>query len=97
MRLTAEGRPGPAGAQGTGIAFGPEQYSAQSNRNEQAIIDAARINGGANVVGSAVSAEHLGSYRFTVPLKENAHVERMDPSYLKAFNENPYAKPLNAF
>jgi len=97
MRLTAEGRPGPAGAQGTGIAFGPEQYSAQSNRNEQAIIDAARINGGANVVGSASSAEHLGSYRFTVPLKENAHVERMDPSYLKAFNENPYAKPLNAF
>jgi len=97
MRLTAEGRPGPAGAQGTGFSMGPESYSAASNRNEQAIIDAARMNGGANVVASAGSAEHLGSYRFNTPLKEDAQIERNDPSYLKAFNNNPYAQPLNSF
>jgi len=97
MKLTAEGRPGPAGAQGTGVAMGPETYSAQSNRNEQAIIDAARFNGGANVVASAGTVEHLGSYRYNIPLKEDAQAERMDPKYLKAFNENPYAKPLNSF
>jgi hypothetical protein len=97
MRLTAEGRPGPAGAQGTGFSMGPETYSAASNRNEQAIIDAARMNGGANVVGSASSAEHLGSYRFNAPLKEDALIERTDPSYLEAFKKNPYAQPLNSF
>jgi hypothetical protein len=97
MRLTAEGRPGPAGAQGTGFSMGPETYSAVSNRNEQAIIDAARMNGGANVVGTASSAEHLGSYRFNTPLKEDALVERTDPSYLEAFKKNPYAQPLNSF
>ena len=97
MRLTAEGRPGPAGAQGTGFSMGPETYSAVSNRNEQAIIDAARMNGGANVVGTASSAEHLGSYRYNTPLKEDALIERTDPSYLDAFKKNPYAQPLNSF
>lgn len=97
MRLTAEGRPGPAGARGSGFSIGPEGYSAQSNRNEQAIIDAGRMNAGASVVPSAGTVEHLGSYRFNVPLKEDALAERIDPSYLKAFNQNPYAQPLNAF
>jgi len=97
MKLTAEGRPGPGGAQGTGFSMGPETYSAQSNRNEQAIIDAARMNGGANVIASPAHAESLGSYRFNQPLQEDIHVERNHPSILKAFNENPYAKPLNAF
>lgn len=97
MRLTAEGRPGPAGARGSGLSVGAESYSAQSNRNEQAIIDAGRMNAGASVVPTPVTAEHLGSYRFNVPLKEDALVERIDPSYLKAFNQNPYAQPLNAF
>jgi hypothetical protein len=96
MKLTSEGRPGPAGAQGTGFSMGPESYSAVSNRNEQAIIDAARFNGGANVVGSPATADHLGSYRFNTPLKEDAQVERIDPSYLKAFNQNPYSQPLNS-
>jgi len=95
MRLTAEGRPGPAGAQGTGVSMGPETYSAASNRNEQAILDATRFNTGLSA--NAVSAEHLGSYKFNAPLKEDVHVERNDPSYLKAFNQNPYAQPLNSF
>jgi hypothetical protein len=77
--------------------MGPETYSAQSNRNEQAIIDAARMNGGANVIAAPAHAESLGSYRFNQPLQEDIHVQRNHPSILKAFNENPYAKPLNAF
>jgi hypothetical protein len=97
MKLTAEGRPGPAGAQGTGFSMGPETYSAQSNRNEQAIIDSARFNAGSNVVATPGHAESLGSYRFNQPLQEDIHNERNHPSILKAFNENPYAKPLNAF
>jgi hypothetical protein len=95
MRLTAEGRPGPAGAQGTGISMGVENFSAVSNRNEQAILDATRFNTGMSANPS--SAEHLGSYKFNAPLKEDVHVERNDPSYLKAFNQNPYAQPLNSF
>ena len=96
MKLTAEGRPGPAGMRGTGVSLGVDHYSAQSNRNEQAIIDAARFNGGINVVGSAATAEHLGSYKFNQPLKENTHVERNEPGILKAFHSNPYSKPLDA-
>lgn len=97
MRLTAEGRPGPAGVSGTGTSMGPEHISAVSNRNEQAILDAARVNGGANVIATSGSAEHLGSYRFNQPLQEDIHVQRNNPSILKAFGENPYAQPLNAF
>ena len=97
MKLTAEGRPGPAGVSGTGVSVGAEHYSAVSNRNEQAILDAARINGGANVVASPFAAEHMGSYRFNQPLQEDIHVQRNHPSILKAFGENPYAQPLNAF
>jgi hypothetical protein len=95
MRLTAEGRPGPAGVGSAGVALGPENVGVTSNRNEQAIIDGTRIGGGLSA--NPASAEHLGSYRFNAPLKEDVRVERIDPSYLKAFNQNPYAQPLNAF
>lgn len=95
MRLTAEGRPGPAGAQGTGVSIGPENFNAASNRNEQALIDATRFNAGMSA--NAASAEHLGSYRFNQPLQEDIHTQRNHPSILKAFGENPYAQPLNAF
>lgn len=95
MKLTAEGRPNPAGVQGTGLAIGPDAYSAQSNRNERAIVDATRFNVGTSA--NPATAEHMGSYRFNHPLQEDVHVQRNHPSILKAFNENPYAKPLNAF
>lgn len=97
MKLTAEGRPNPGGSHGTGLAIGAEHYTATSHRNEQAILDAARVNGGANVIASAGSAEHLGSYRFNQPLQEDIHVQRNHPSILKARESNPYAQPLNAF
>ncbi|NDB82613.1 MAG: hypothetical protein EB127_07715 [Alphaproteobacteria bacterium] len=96
MRLTAEGRPGPAGGS-SGMAIGADSYSVESSRNEQAIIDAARFNGGANVVSSAASVAQLGSYRYNEPLKENAQVERIDPLYTKALASNPYAKPPNSY
>jgi hypothetical protein len=95
MRLTAEGRPGPAGVLGTGVALGPENIGATSNRNEQAIIDATRFNVGKSE--NAATAEHLGSYRFNQPLQEDIHVQRNHPSILKAFNSNPLAQKLNAF
>jgi hypothetical protein len=95
MRLTAEGRPGPAGAQGTGVSIGPEHIGATSNRNEQAILDATRFNVGKSE--NAASAEHLGSYRFNQPLQEDIHVQRNHPSILKAFNSNPLAQRLDAF
>ena len=97
MRLTAEGRPGPAGSSGTGVSIGADQYSAQSNRNEKAIVDAARFNPGGNVIASAGTVEHLGSYRFNAPLKEDAQAERIDPIYVKTLSSNPYAKPFNSF
>lgn len=97
MKLTAEGRPGPAGVNGTGTSIGAEHYSATSHRNEQAILDAARMNGGANVIATPGHAEHMGSYRFNQPLQEDIHVQRNHPSILKALGENPYAKPLNSF
>ena len=97
MRLTAEGRPGPAGSSGTGVSIGAEHYSAQSSRNEKAIVDAARFNPGGNVIASAGTVEHLGSYRFNAPLKEDAQAERIDPIYVKSLSSNPYAKPFNSF
>jgi hypothetical protein len=97
MKLTAEGRPGPGGAQGTGVAMGVDTYSANSSRNEQAILDAVRFNGGSNVVASPGSIEHMGSYRYNEPLKQDARVERIDPIYTKALQSNPYAKPPNSY
>ena len=97
MKLTAEGRPNPAAPAGNGVSIGADQYSAQSNRNEQAILDAARINGGSNVVATPGHAEHLGSYRFNQPLQEDVQIQRNGPEILKAFNQNPYAQPLNSF
>ena len=67
------------------------------DEDEQAIIDAARMNGGASVIASPGHAEHMGSYRFNQPLQEDVHVQRNHPSILKAFSQNPYAQPLNAF
>jgi len=96
MKLTAEGRPGPAGG-GTAMPHGSDAYSVESRRNEQAIIDATRFNPGGNVVASPGSAEHMGSYRYNTPLKEDALVERIHPKYSKALQSNPYAKPPSSY
>lgn len=95
MRLTAEGRPGPAGAQGTGVAIGGDMYSAQTKKDEGVLSDAARFNSG--MVSMNATAQDLGSYRYNEPLQEDVHVERMSGDILKAFKQNPYAQNLNAF
>jgi len=95
MKLTAEGRPGPAGAQGTGYSIGADMYSAQTKKDETVLSDAARTNTG--LVSINAHAEHLGSYRYNAPLQQDVHVQRNAPDLLKAFNDNPYSQKLNAY
>ena len=95
MKLTAEGRPGPAGAQGTGFSIGSDMYSAQTKKDESVLSDAARVNGG--LVRINAHAEHLGSYAYNAPLQQDVHVQRNAPDLLKAFNDNPYSQKLNSF
>ena len=95
MKLTAEGRPGPAGAQGTGFSIGAEQYSAQTKKDESVLSDAARMNGGVSVM--TTQAELLGSYTYKTPLQEDVHVARNEPGILDAFHKNPYTQKLSAF
>ena len=95
MRLTAEGRPGPAGAQGTGFSIGADMYSAQTKKDEHVLSAATRVNNG--LVSINATAQDLGSYRYTEPLKQDVEVERMSGDILKAFKQNPYAQSLNAY
>jgi hypothetical protein len=95
MRLTAEGRPGPAGAQGTGIAQGADGYSVQTRKDESVLSDAARFNVPVSAITSGL--EHLGSYRYNEPLQQDVLVARNNASVIKAFQENPYTQKLNSF
>jgi len=96
MRLTAEGRPGPAGAQvGTGHGIGADMYSAQTKKDETVLSDATRFN----VPQSIVTPDlvHLGSYRYNEPLQQDINVQRNEPSILSAHRQNPYTQSLNAY
>lgn len=95
MKLTTEGRPGPAGTAGMGTSVGADQYVAQTKRDESVLADATRINPPMQIINS--SMEHLGSYRYNEPLQQDIHVERNHPSILDAHRSNPYAQKLNAF
>jgi hypothetical protein len=95
MKLTAEGRPGPAGAQGTGTVLGADQYSIQTKKDESVLSDTFRFM----VPKSALTpdGQHLGSYRYNEPLQQDVHDERNHPSTLNAFKQNPYTQPLSSF
>lgn len=95
MKLTAEGRPGPAGAQGTGTMLGADQYSIQTRKDESILSAAARIMPPQSYV--TPDAQQLGTYRYNEPLQENINVERNNPDIVSAFNQNPYTQPLNSF
>ena len=95
MKLTAEGRPGPAGVQGTGFSIGSDMYSAQTKKDETVLSDAARINGG--LVSINATAEQLGSYTYNAPLQQDVYVQRNESRILDAFNQNPYSQKLNSF
>jgi hypothetical protein len=95
MKLTAEGRPGPAGGGVAGLAIGADSYSAHNNKDDSVLAAASRFNPGTIAINASV--EDLGSYRYNEPLQQNIEVERMDGDILKAFKQNPYSQNLNAF
>jgi hypothetical protein len=95
MKLTAEGRPGPAGANGTGTSIGGDQYSVQTKKDETVLSDASRFNVPQSFV--TPSGDHLGSFKYNEPLQQDILVERNHPSTVAAFNQNPYTQPLNSF
>lgn len=95
MKLTAEGRPGPAGAQGTGYSIGSDQYSAQTKRDESVLADATRVNVPLQRINA--NAEHLGSYHYNAPLQQDLYINRNEPSILDAHKQNPYTQSLTSF
>ena len=95
MRLTAEGRPGPAGAQGTGQSVGADMFSVQTKKDETVLSDATRFNVPQNIV--TPDLVHLGSYRYNEPLQQDIQVQRNEPAILDAHRKNPYTQALNAF
>lgn len=95
MKLTAEGRPGPAGAQGTGYSIGADQYSIQTKRDESVLSDATRMNVPLQRVNA--HTESMGSYRYNAPLQQDVHINRNESAILDAHRQNPYTQPLNAF
>ena len=96
MKLTTEGRPGPAAAQvGTGMGIGADMYSAQTKKDESLLSDATRFNSG--MVSITAAGEHLGSYTYNAPLKQDVYTERNGAEILTAFNDNPYSQKLNSF
>jgi len=95
MKLTTEGRPGPAGAaSGTGMSIGADMYSAQTNKDETVLSDATRFNTG--LVSINADAQHMGSYTYNAPLKQDVYTERNGPEVIAAFKNNPYSQSLSS-
>lgn len=95
MKLTAEGRPGPAGAQGTGYSIGSDMYSVQTKKDESVLSDAMRLNVPTSILTPGL--EHLGSYRYNEPLQQDVNIDRNHPSILNAHKSNPYTQSLTSF
>jgi hypothetical protein len=95
MKLTAEGRPGPAAAQGVATSIGAEMYSAQTKKDESVFADATRFNVPRQITNA--HSEHMGSFRYNNPLQQDVHLERNSPDLLDAYKKNPYTQSLNSF
>lgn len=95
MKLTAEGRPGPAGMGGAGHHIGAGQYAAQTKRDESVLSDAARMNGG--LIAVPAHTEHQGSYTYNAPLQQDVYTNRNETAILDAYKANPYTQPLNSY
>lgn len=95
MKLTAEGRPGPAGMGGTGVGIGADQYSAQTKRDETVLSDATRFNSG--MVSLPAQGDNLGSYTYNAPLQQDVYVQRNEPAILDAHRQNPYTQKLSSY
>jgi hypothetical protein len=94
MKLTAEGRPNPAGLQGSARSIGADMFSIQTKKDESVLSDATRLNVPQSFV--TPGSEHLGSYRYNEPLKQDIHVDRNDSYVLDAFKNNPYTQSLSS-
>ena len=94
MKLTAEGRPGPAGAHGVGQHIGADMYSAQTKKDESVLSDAARFNVPQQITNA--HSEHMGSFRYNDPLQQDIHVSRNSGDILDAYKSNPYTQSLNS-
>jgi hypothetical protein len=95
MKLTTEGRPGPAGLKGSGHSIGADTYSAQTRRDDTVFSDASRFNPPKSAF--TADSQHLGSFKYNEPLQQDIHVERNHPGILDALQNNPLALPLNAY
>lgn len=95
MKLTTEGRPGPAGAQGTGLTMGADSYSVQTKKDETVLSDATRINPPTQIINA--HADSLGSVRYNQPLQQDIQIDRNHPSILSAHQSNPYTQKLTSF
>jgi len=96
MKLTTEGRPGPAGTGGgIGVGIGAESYAAQTKKDEGVLADATRFNVPQSIVTSG--SEHLGSYRYNEPLQQDIYSQRNEPSTISALKTNPYSQPMNSY
>jgi len=96
MRLTAEGRPGPAGLSGMGMSVGSEQYSTQTKFDMDSVLQSAtRFNVPQQVLNT--EASQLGSFRYNEPLQEDVNIQRNNPDLLSAFAKNPYTKSLGSY
>ena len=94
MRLTAEGRPGPAAPQGNAAHIGAEHYSVQTKKDETVLSDATRFN--TPMTAMTASSEHLGSFRYNEPLQQDVYVQRNGPEMLEAHRSNPYTQSLSS-
>jgi hypothetical protein len=94
MKLSADGRPGPAGPQGSGNSIGAHQISVHTRKDESVLSDATRFNVPTSIV--TAGSEHLGSYRYKDRLQQDVHLERTHPYVVEAHQKNPYSKPLNS-
>jgi hypothetical protein len=95
MKLTTEGRPGPAAVQGSGHSVGADMYSAQTRKDESVLSDASRFN--APKSAFTADSQHLGSFKYNEPLQQDIHLERNHPGILDALQNNPLALPLNSY
>jgi hypothetical protein len=95
MRLTAQGRAGPAGSSGVGASIGADQYSAQKKFDMDSIlVSATRLNVPQQYI--TPGSDQLGSFRYNAPLQEDIHMERNGNGILSAFHSNPYTQKLNS-
>ena len=94
MKLTTEGRPGPAGAQGTGLSVSADMISMQTKKDESVLSDATRFNVPIQIINA--HSEHLGSIRYNEPLQQDINVSRNGNYIIEAHQNNPYTQPLNS-